>query len=78
MDENKTRFVTLFAKELNVEKEELLGSSLLETKEFDSMGKINISLMIEHEFNWQIPFEVLDEADNIEQIWDAVKANAKN
>ena len=74
---NLEEFLLEFAKELEIE-EDLSPSELLgEIKEYDSMGKINISMVIERLFDFEIPYDVLDSQDTIQSLYKYCVDNAK-
>ena len=58
-----------FAKELEIEGTEFLTCLLDDLKEFDSMGKIDASLVIEELFNFEIDLEVLDEVVDLKSLY---------
>ena len=55
---------------LQIEKKTLLLCELSDISEYDSMAKINISLLIEEIFGFQIEYEHLDSASKIEDLFD--------
>ena len=71
-------FVSRFKDELGIDRVEILDTSLSELSEFDSMGKINISLLIEELFNYQIDYEDLNRLDKIHDLYEHCIKNVKN
>lgn len=55
-------FIKRIADTLEVDVISLETTALSDFKEFDSMAVINISLLIEEMFDWEIPLEHLDGA----------------
>ena len=66
-----------FADELNVNFDDLNGKTLSEIPEFDSMGKINISLLIEELFNFQIDYEDMNRASTHEELFEMCAKHKK-
>lgn len=68
--------------ELKKKMSELLGISerdlekvnMSEIAEYDSMGKINVSLIIEELFEYEIDFDTLDSAQNFSDIYNILVA----
>lgn len=65
-----SEFVSRVSDELTVDTEVLLSSDLVDIAEFDSMGKINISLLIEELFDLQIDYEILNTLENVRAMYD--------
>ena len=63
-------FTEKFADELAINIHTLLANNLSEIDEYDSMGKINISLLIEELFEFQIEYEDLDSAETIKVLYE--------
>lgn len=63
-------FTEKFANELEIDTETLIKNDLSEIDEFDSMGKINISLLIEDLFEFQIDYDDLDSAKTITAVYE--------
>lgn len=66
---NLEDFANRFAAELNIENKELLAEDLTNLPEYDSMGKINISLLIEELFGFQIDYEELNQLNTLESLY---------
>jgi acyl carrier protein len=62
-------FSSEFKKDLDIKDNLYLKSSLQEVLQFDSIGKIVISLTIERLFGFQIPYKVLEETENIHALY---------
>jgi acyl carrier protein len=63
-------FAKEFASDLDIEGDEYITANLKDVPQYDSMGKINVSLTIEKLFGFQIAYEVLDKADTIRSIYE--------
>lgn len=61
-------FAKEFAKDLEIDDERFLSVNLKDVPQYDSMGKITVSLTIEKLFGFQIAYEVLDEVENIQAL----------
>jgi acyl carrier protein len=64
------KFASEFAKDLELVDDLYLRTTLISIPEYDSMGKITVSLTIERIFGFQIPYETLDEAESIKTLYD--------
>tara|TARA_B100000963_G_scaffold57759_1_gene45874 strand:- start:917 stop:1153 length:237 start_codon:yes stop_codon:yes gene_type:complete len=63
-------FALKFAEELEIEGDDYLETPLDEIPEFDSMGKITASLVIESLFEFEIDYDVLDEEKSIKSLYE--------
>ena len=63
-------FTEKFADELQINIDTLLKNNLSEITKYDSMGKINISILIETLFEFQIKYEDLDSAKTVKAIYE--------
>lgn len=63
-------FAKEFAKDLEIDDERFLSVNLKDVPQYDSMGKITVSLTIEKLFGFQIAYEVLDEVENIRSLYE--------
>lgn len=63
-------FKNRFADELKIEQQGLLEKDLNSLREYDSMAKINISLLIEELFEFQIQYETLQTLKTLESLYD--------
>ncbi len=63
-------FAREFANDLEIDDDYFLSANLKDVPQYDSMGKITISLTIEKLFGFQIAYEVLDKADTIQSLYD--------
>jgi acyl carrier protein len=63
-------FAKEFASDLEIEGDEYITAHLIDLPEYDSMGKITVSLTIEKLFGFQIAYEVLENADTIRSLYD--------
>jgi acyl carrier protein len=59
-----------FASDLDINDDQFLTANLKDVPQYDSMGKITVSLTIEKLFGFQIAYEVLDEADTIQFLYE--------
>jgi hypothetical protein len=63
-------FAREFAKDLEIEGEQYLTASLKDIPQYDSMGKIIVSLTIERLFGFQIAYELLDQDATLRSLYD--------
>lgn len=63
-------FTKKFADELSISTNTVLAKSLNELAEFDSMAKINVSLLIEELFEFQIEYENLSSIETIKALYE--------
>lgn len=63
-------FAREFASDLEIDDDQFLTSNLKDVPQYDSMGKITVSLTIERLFGFQIAYEVLDKADTLQSLYD--------
>ncbi len=63
-------FALKFAEELEIEGDDYMETPLDEIPEFDSMGKISASLVIESLFEFEIDYDVLDEEESIRSLYE--------
>ena len=63
-------FAREFASDLEIHDDHFLTSNLKNIPQYDSMGKITVSLTIEKLFEFQIAYEVLDKAETIQSIYE--------
>ena len=71
-------FSKRFADELNINFDDLVGKKLSEIPEYDSMGKIDISLLIEELFNFRIEYEDLNTASTLKALYEICGKESKN
>ena len=71
-------FEKKFADTLKLKDQNLLKNLLKDIPEYDSLGKIDISLLIEEEFNFQIKYEILDSFETIEKLYKYCKSKFIN
>jgi hypothetical protein len=62
-------FVEQFKNELEIQTQGFSEMDLKDVPEYDSMGKINASLVIERIFEFQIEFEYLDTVKDLKSLW---------
>ena len=72
-DEFSQRFVN----EININLDATKDVNLNDIPEYDSMGKINISLLIEELFDFQIEYEDLNSATTLEELYNMCLRNEK-
>ena len=70
-------FSQRFADEININLDAAKDLKLNEIPEYDSMGKINISLLIEELFDFQIEYEDLSTTDTIQELYNFCVRNKK-
>jgi acyl carrier protein len=63
-------FSSEFVKDLELKDDFYLRAPLKDVPEYDSMGKITVSLLIEKIFGFQINYETLDETESIRALYD--------
>ncbi|NCX94161.1 MAG: hypothetical protein EBX40_05760 [Gammaproteobacteria bacterium] len=63
-------FSSEFSKDLEINDEHYLTAQLIDVPQFDSMGKITVSLTIERLFGFQVAYEVLDKVDTIQHLYE--------
>jgi acyl carrier protein len=69
-------FAKEFASDLDINDDQFLTSNLNDVPQYDSMGKITVSLTIEKLFGFQIAYEILDQADTIQSLYEYACNNA--
>ena len=72
-DEFSQRFVN----EININLDKTKDVNLNDIPEYDSMGKINISLLIEELFDFQIEYDDLNSATTLEDLYNMCLRNKK-
>lgn len=72
-DEFSQRFVD----EININLDGTKDVNLNDIPEYDSMGKINISLLIEELFEFQIEYEDLNSATTLQELYKICLRNKK-
>lgn len=70
-------FLQRFTEELDIKLDNITEIKLSDIPEYDSMGKINISLLIEELFNFQIEYEDLNTAGSVEELYNMCLRNKK-
>lgn len=63
-------FAREFASDLEIDDVQFLTSNLKDVPQYDSMGKITVSLMIEKLFGFQIAYEVLDNVETLHSLYE--------
>ena len=63
-------FSEKFAEVLEIKDDKYLSAQLSDVSEYDSVGKINVSLLIEDLFHFQIDHDVLNEKDTLQSLYD--------
>lgn len=63
-------FVKEFANDLEIDDHYCHTENLKDIPQYDSMGKITVSLTIERLFGFQIAYEVLDSVENIRLLYE--------
>ena len=67
---NLENFIAAVANVLEIAPEMASQANLSELEEYDSMGRIEVALIIEQQFNFEIDYEVLDEATSFRAIFE--------
>lgn len=62
-------FAKEFAAELQIEDDNFIKTPLKDLKEYDSMGKISASLVIENLFSFEIELDILDEVETLDSLY---------
>ena len=62
-------FAREFASDLEIDDDHFLTANLQDVSQYDSMGKITVSLTIEKLFGFQVSYDVLDKADTIQSLY---------
>jgi hypothetical protein len=65
-----TIFVERMGEVLEVSADYLLVAKLADVKEYDSMGRLAVSLLIEELFGFQIDFDILDSHEDLRSLYD--------
>ena len=63
-------FAREFTNDLEIDDHNFLKLNLKDIPQYDSMGKITVSLAIEKLFGFQIAYEVLDKVDTIQSLYE--------
>jgi acyl carrier protein len=63
-------FARAFANDLEIDDESFLTANLQDVQQYDSMGKITVSLTIEKLFGFQITYDVLDKAESLRSLYE--------
>jgi acyl carrier protein len=71
-------FSARFSDELSITLDITRDLKLSEIPEYDSMGKINISLLIEELFNFQIEYDHLSSADTLNTLYEICVTQGAN
>ena len=70
-------FSQRFADEISIDLDAAKDQKLNDITEYDSMGKISISLLIEELFDFQIEYEDLSSASTLEELYKMCVWNKK-
>jgi len=63
-------FAREFAADLEIDDDQFLTSNLKDLPQYDSMGKITVSLTIAKRFGFQISYEGLEKADILHSLYE--------
>lgn len=63
-------FAVRFAEDLNIEGEQYLTEELSNVKEYDSMAKISVSILIEDIWGFQIEYDELDSLNTLISLYN--------
>lgn len=69
-------FLIEFAKDLDIKDDKFETCNLNEIPQFDSMGVITISLLIERLFGFQIDYESLEKQVTVQSLYDFCVSHA--
>lgn len=75
---NLEYFSEEFKKSLSIKKEIGPNTFLKDIIEFDSMGKISTSLLIEELFNFTIDYETLDKTKTLNELYNVCQKRIQN
>lgn len=70
-------FLREFATELDIQALEDLDKPLKEISQYDSMGKITTSLLIERLFAFEISFQILESEKTLQSLYDFCASTAR-
>ena len=70
-------FSSEFAKHLEIEGNQYLTMKLKDIAQYDSMGKIIVSLTIERLFGFQIAYEHLDQSETLQAVYEVCCTQGK-
>lgn len=74
---NLEQFATRFGETLEIPDDYFKSVPLKDVTQYDSMAKINVSLLIEELFGFQIDYEILDTQETLESLYNYCVLNAK-
>ena len=74
---NFNEFLQRFTEELDIKLDNITEIKLSDIPEYDSMGKINISLLIEELFDFQIEYEDLNTASSLKALYEICAKGGK-
>tara|TARA_X000001036_G_scaffold412531_1_gene426108 strand:- start:460 stop:696 length:237 start_codon:yes stop_codon:yes gene_type:complete len=74
---NFNEFLQRFTEELDINLDNITEIKLSDIPEYDSIGIINISLLIEELFDFQIEHEDLNTASSVEELYNICLRNKK-
>lgn len=69
------KFAERFADELQIHIDVAKKEKLSQIPEYDSMGKINVSLLIEELFDYQIDYDELNSKDTLASLYETLLAS---
>lgn len=75
---NLEYFSDEFKKSLSIKRKIEPNTFLKDIEEFDSMGKITTSLLIEELFNFTIDYETLDKTKTLNELYNVCQKRIKN
>ena len=71
------KFLAEFAKDLEIKNNDFKDKPLSDIPQYDSMGKITISVTIDKMFQFEIPVDVLNKVENLSSLYDYCIKNSK-
>lgn len=77
MSDSFEKFTVQISDLLMVEVGDLIDSNLQNLPEFDSMAKINVGLLIEEEYGYQVALDDLNTLQSLRSLYDLVQMNCR-
>jgi acyl carrier protein len=76
MSDTFEKFTVKIADILMVEACDLINSNLQDLPEFDSIARINVGLLIDEEYGYQVALDDLNSLPSLRALYDLVKMNS--
>jgi acyl carrier protein len=77
MSDSFEKFTIKISDLIMIEAGELIDSNLQDLPEFDSMARINVGLLIEEEYGYQVALDDLNSLQSLSSLYDLVKINCR-